>query len=144
MDRDLEGIVSIPVLDKSVWRKPQSETCLSNELLCDFIIHLFKDVHLHATFVNLPYGMKYLYDYEIRMVRIWNSAVQHSWGAWKNNNVSCQTDRKAAKIETGLLQKGNLMYCCYINNTRLGKKKTSIKKDILQSEKLTFLSFIYH
>ena len=83
MDRDLEGIVSIGVLDKLVWRKTQSETCLSNELLCEFIIHLFRDVQLHATFVNLPYGMKHLYDCEIRMVRIWNSVVQHSWGSKK-------------------------------------------------------------
>ena len=70
MDRDFERIVSIAVLDKLVWRKPQSETRLSNGLLCELIIHLFKDVHLHATFVNLSYGMKYLYDCEIRMVRI--------------------------------------------------------------------------
>ena len=39
----------------------------------------------------------------------------------KNNNVTCQTDRKAVRIEAGLLQKGNLMYYCYINNNRLGK-----------------------
>jgi hypothetical protein len=105
----LEGIVSIPVLDRLVWRKPQSETCLSNVLLREFNIHLLKDGHLHAKSINLPYGMKYLYDCEIRVVRIWKSAVQHSW-VRKNSNVSCQTDGNAVKIDTGLLQKGNIIY----------------------------------
>jgi len=63
------------------------------------------------------------------MVRIWFSAVQRSRGA-KKNYVSCQRDRNAVKIETGLLQKGHLMYYCYINNTRLGKKKKPHLKKI--------------
>jgi len=49
-------------------------------------------------------------------------------GCEKENNVSSLTDGNAVKIETGLLQKENLMYYCYITNTRLGKKELQLKK----------------